>query len=316
MDNPQQSSPVELDELDLLLVRELQVDARRSNLDLAERLGTSATTVKRRIQKLTDGKIIRLFTLTEPKALGFHTQALVGINAVHGKVHALAGFLASHRSIRVIDLTAGRYDMLVSTLHENPSELLKFLDEDLGMAPGVVSAETMLVVKVPKTSLRHSLEGSAKSEDVKFRPLEEVELLLIEELERNPRETNIGLSRKLGMGRISVGRKLQALRADNIISVSCMAKASALGYHVGTAILIKASNGSINAVADALAADARTHHVVILAGQFDLCAWIMFRDSREMASYIRNDIQGIPGIIHHETMFEVGLAKMSLSFLT
>jgi len=315
MNNPAKPSPVELDELDLVLVRELEVDARQSNMDLAAKLGTSGMTIKRRIQKLVGGNIIRFFTVAHPEALGFHTGALVGINALPGKADSLAGFLASCSGVRAINLTTGRYDMLVSTIHKNRSELLKFVNGDLGKAPGLVSAETMMVLRVTKTSLRYFQGGTTKVEDVKIRPLEEVELRLIKELERNPRETITGLSKRLGMSRISVSRKLQALRADNIISVGCLARAAAFGYNVPTSILIRARNGDIEAVADALAADGRTYHVIILAGRFDICAWITFKDSQEMASYLRNDIGTIPGIVHHETMFEVGLGKLSLSLL-
>jgi len=285
-------------------------------MDLAVKLGTSDTTVKRRIQKLLDGKIIRFFTVAYPQVLGFHTQALLGITALPGKADSLAGFLTSYRGVRAINLTTGRYDMLVSTIHENPSELLKFVDRDLGKAPGLVTAETMMVLKVAKTSLRYFQGDTTKVEDVKIRPLEEVELRLIQELERSPRETITGLSQRLGMSRISVARKLQALRADNIVSVGCLAKAAAFGYDVQTSILVKARNGDIDTVADALTADRRIYHVVILAGQFDICAWAIFKNFQEMASYLRNHIGTIPGIVHHETMFEVGLPKLSLSLLT
>ncbi|MDD5095859.1 MAG: AsnC family transcriptional regulator, partial [Dehalococcoidia bacterium] len=51
-----------LDELDLMLIRELEVDARRSAKELAAKLGTSHTTVQRRLRYLLDEGVISFVT--------------------------------------------------------------------------------------------------------------------------------------------------------------------------------------------------------------------------------------------------------------
>ena len=71
---------MELDALDLHLLRELQEDATLSNLALAAKVGASPATTLRRVKRLTDlGVIERQVAIVNPSHLGPQLQALVEV---------------------------------------------------------------------------------------------------------------------------------------------------------------------------------------------------------------------------------------------
>ncbi|MDD5095788.1 MAG: AsnC family transcriptional regulator, partial [Dehalococcoidia bacterium] len=83
-----------LDKLDLMLIRELGIDARKSSVELGVKLGTSHTTVQRRLQALLDEGIISFVTIADPKNLGYLTLILLGINTRPGRVDGVAAKIA------------------------------------------------------------------------------------------------------------------------------------------------------------------------------------------------------------------------------
>lgn len=72
---------IKLDRIDRAILREMQRNGRISNLELADKVGLSATPCSRRVKRLDDsGLIDRHVTLLKPEALGLNLTAMVGIS--------------------------------------------------------------------------------------------------------------------------------------------------------------------------------------------------------------------------------------------
>lgn len=72
---------IKLDRIDRAILREMQRNGRISNLELADKVGLSATPCSRRVKRLEDsGLIDRHVTLLKPEALGLNLTAMVGIS--------------------------------------------------------------------------------------------------------------------------------------------------------------------------------------------------------------------------------------------
>lgn len=73
-------SPLRLDELDRQIVAWLQQDARASYRTIGSAIGLSAPAVKRRVDRLLEEGVITGFTaVTDPRALGWTTEAFVAV---------------------------------------------------------------------------------------------------------------------------------------------------------------------------------------------------------------------------------------------
>jgi len=299
-----------------MLVKELEIDARQSHLELAAKLETSPTTVRRRLQRLLDEGIITIIAMTDPIAFGFQTRAHIGLNVRPGKVDAVVEYLKSYRSVRVIRILTGRYDVFLSVIFRSSQEMLTFANQELGRIPDLVDYETMLILQRAKGSWTYLNDSTGMVTEAIPQSLDESSLKLIAELELHPRESITNLGHKLGMNRKSVSRRLQALLNENIVRVVSITNPSAFGFGVHAAILVKVYPGKITDVVEALVADTRIHLVTIITGNFDLFLAAAFQDAGQMADFLRNDLGNIDGVMTHETMLQVALPKRSFALMS
>ena len=84
------SSPkVEVDELDLALLRALATDARQSQRALARTVEMSPPAVAERLRRLEDTGVVTFRADVNPQALGYTLSAIVRVSPVSGHVHAI-----------------------------------------------------------------------------------------------------------------------------------------------------------------------------------------------------------------------------------
>ncbi|MBM3132674.1 MAG: Lrp/AsnC family transcriptional regulator [Chloroflexi bacterium] len=144
-----------LDDLDLMLIKELEIDGRQTNTDLAKKIGTSKATARRKLRRLLDENIIRVVAVANPPALGYKTVATMGINVRPGEVDAVAEKLAAYKNIHFVIISTGRYDIIAWVMFREPEDLSNFLRKELGKIPGLTSVETMVNLKIIKASFSY-----------------------------------------------------------------------------------------------------------------------------------------------------------------
>lgn len=97
---------VEFDELDLKIIQELKDNSRRSNREIARKLGVSASTLIQRIEKLEKKGIIKGYSVTlNHSLLGRDLIAVIEITI------SKAALLKVQEQIAVIDGVAAVYDV-------------------------------------------------------------------------------------------------------------------------------------------------------------------------------------------------------------
>jgi Lrp/AsnC family transcriptional regulator for asnA, asnC and gidA len=149
---PGLADDINLDSLDLALIRELEVDATQNTRFLADKLETSQSTVLRKLQKLQDDQIIRIAVLIDPFALGYEGVASIGIRCDAAQVNETAYMIASHRNVRTVAICTGRYDIIAWVMFRELNDLSEFVMHKLSQIPGLQHSETMTNLKILKTS--------------------------------------------------------------------------------------------------------------------------------------------------------------------
>jgi DNA-binding Lrp family transcriptional regulator len=139
-----------LDSLDLGLIGELRTNALQTLSELASKLGTSTSTIRRKLKRLLEQRILRVVAVADPAVLGYNTRATIGIKVQPHRVDAVAQELASFGNVQHILINTGNFDLIVSTDFRGPNELSRFVREDLGNIQGLVSHETMVCLKTIK----------------------------------------------------------------------------------------------------------------------------------------------------------------------
>ena len=76
-----QPARVQLDDVARAIIEQLQEDGRRPYASIGKAVGLSEAAVRQRVQKLMDASVMQIVAVTDPLQIGFHRQAMIGVNA-------------------------------------------------------------------------------------------------------------------------------------------------------------------------------------------------------------------------------------------
>lgn len=133
-----------LDTTDLRLIRRLQETPRASYAELARAIGTSETTVRRRVDWLIDSQIITPAMIPNIRRLGYETVALVGLNVDLNHLYEVAERVREFSEVTMVHLTLGRYDLMIAIAQPTLDEVTHFLIENVAPLQGVRATETFV----------------------------------------------------------------------------------------------------------------------------------------------------------------------------
>ena len=140
------------DELDLAILRELQVDCRIPLQEIAEKVGAPTSTVHYRVKRLErDGVIDGYYANINPERLGYDYLTVIKVHASYGPgYHERIGRkLAKIPGVWAVYFTFGETDFFVLTRSQDKSEHLKILDV-LMATKGIERTSTQIVARVIK----------------------------------------------------------------------------------------------------------------------------------------------------------------------
>jgi DNA-binding Lrp family transcriptional regulator len=145
---------VELDAIDLKILRELQRDGRMTNVELADRVGISAPPCLRRVRKLEEADIIEGYhaMLNAPK-LGFDLVAFCMVGLKRQSETNLKAFAAATERwplVRQAWMVSGESDFLLHCVAENLTRFQDFVIEVLTADEHVDTVRTMLTIRQVK----------------------------------------------------------------------------------------------------------------------------------------------------------------------
>ncbi len=150
------STAVELDRLDLRILRALQEDGRLTNVRLSELVGLSPTAVLARVQRLTrDGYILGYEARLNPLKLGAGLLVFVEVQLDRTTPNVFEQFKAAvqvHPQILECHMVAGGFDYLLKTRCADMNAYRQFAGAVLWQLPGVRETRTYAVMEEVKHS--------------------------------------------------------------------------------------------------------------------------------------------------------------------
>src|SRR5690606_32770999 len=110
----------------------------------------SEGTVRRRLARLLDERIIRVTAIAEPERLGYHTSAFIGLQVDPSRVEAVANKLAALPETEHVAITTGSFDIFIWVNLESSEALASFLHHKVGTVEGVRQTETFVSLETRK----------------------------------------------------------------------------------------------------------------------------------------------------------------------
>ena len=145
---------LKLDSTDLQIIRDLQVNGRMTNVELAKNAGISAPPCLRRVRQLEEAGIIQGYHADlNADALGFGVSifAQVGLSSQNDTdLRAFEERVQQWPLVRECHMIAGDTDFLLRIVAHDWDEYQRFLSTQLTTAPNVTSVKSKFVLRSAK----------------------------------------------------------------------------------------------------------------------------------------------------------------------
>ncbi|MBI4303214.1 MAG: Lrp/AsnC family transcriptional regulator [Chloroflexi bacterium] len=138
------------DSKDQKIVQLLGHDARQDSEAIADQLGLSAATIRRRVKRLLKSGLLRVVGIVDPADFGLPLAAVIAIDADPDKLHSIINILAKQTEIKWVSTTTGRFDIMIFARFPSSAALSDFVAEKLSGIEGIKDTETFMCLDVKK----------------------------------------------------------------------------------------------------------------------------------------------------------------------
>jgi DNA-binding Lrp family transcriptional regulator len=300
----------DLSELDHKLIGKLQVDGRCSFAQLARDFKTTEKTVRKRVIELRDSGLIEITTVSDPRILGYHSSAIVGVR-LDGRYRAadVARDIFALKPVDYMVVVTGRYDLLAEVLCEDEAGLYRTVDRDIRGHPAVRKVEVYPYLRLhyqqPSWDIaqgrRKRLQKTSAAPDG-FN-LSDVDFEIIYDLNHDGRVPFSNIADRIGVSETLVRKRYAALTEAGGLRVMALTNPRSIGYKTLAWLCIGVGPGfKVGALADRLAALPSITYLAICVGRFDIFAEVVCRDHTDLLELVDNEVRSLKAIARLEVM--------------
>lgn len=130
------------------IIEYLQRDGRTAFSEIAQQLGVSEGTVRKRVGAMKAGGAIRIVAITDPGISEYRTEAMVGLKIAPGhRPEAVASRLAKLEQVVYVVWVSGAYDLLIEIVSDDRGGFLDVLSEHVHDCQDIASSDVMTGLK-------------------------------------------------------------------------------------------------------------------------------------------------------------------------
>ncbi len=298
-----------LDATDRVLIRELIRDGRVTYAKLAPLVGLSQASVRSRVKRLIDERLIVVTGRVDPATfgLGVFAFAFVEVNREVDKTAALIGEVDS--AVFVV-IGTGRFDLLVELRCGDQHQLLDALDR-LRVIEGVARVQSATVLHYDKQDWTGVGQRQSKPQPAAALPspkvLEDIDRALLSELIADGRVSYAALARLVGLSQAAVRERVIDLIGSRVIAIAAHPVPEAMGIAGFAAVAIRV-HAPVAPIVSAMVALAETTLVARTLGRFDVLAEIWFEDYDHLAEVLEI-LRDLPQVASVDTAPYLRIAK-------
>lgn len=141
-----------LDDIDRIIIEMLQQDGRMSYSEIAKKVDKTEVTIRRRVRRLQNEKIIQRFTVVlDPLKMGKRISAIVKVKAQMKQASKIAEEVKKYEEVTEAYFLDGACGVMLKVTVDDLADLKSFLENRLGKVPGVGEVETCIVLETVKS---------------------------------------------------------------------------------------------------------------------------------------------------------------------
>ncbi len=158
-----------MDQIDLDIISFLQSDGRIPFTDIAKALDVSEGTVRNRVARLIEDRILQIVGMVDPYRLGFDAPAVISVSVQPPLLEKVTDTISKFPEVSYLIMVSGEFDLLVEVLCRDREHLASFLNEKMLRVPGVTNTQTSMILRTYKMaygalpSIENAIENRPRS---------------------------------------------------------------------------------------------------------------------------------------------------------
>jgi len=145
---------VELDSIDVKLLKMLNVNAKTSLSEMGREVGLSASAVRKRVKQLERSGLIKNYSaIIDPQKFGLELMALVSVDVDARGERELIRSLSRHHEVCELHRMTGGHGLMMKVRARDLESLNKFIESHLHSFDSVKSVRTMVAMETFKETL-------------------------------------------------------------------------------------------------------------------------------------------------------------------
>jgi DNA-binding Lrp family transcriptional regulator len=298
---------------DYRLILELQKDGTSSYSDLASRLGVTAKTAAKRVERLLADKLISIRAQPNPYKLGLSASALVALKTDPSKNEQICEHLAENFYVNLVQTVFGRLDILAIVYFPNWEMLHDFINNDLYPLNGVIQVELYFIKEVFKRYERFFEKETFANGHLK---LKDTDWNLIKQLAQDARTSPTILAENTGIHVSTVYRRIEALFKKGMIKISAIPNPSRLApYSANAYITLDVDPDEVDAVCAGLYHFSEVHFIMTMSKRSGIIVCVHSKDTDALYQFIRKNISHLTGLSNTETFVRAMVQKTYYGWL-
>ncbi len=141
-----------MDQIDLDIISILQSDGRKPFTEIAKALDISEGTVRNRVTRLVQKRVLQIVGMVDPYSLGFDAPAVINVSVQPPLLESVANKISKFPKVSYLIMVSGEFDLLVEVMCKDRDHLASFLNEKLLRVPGITNTQTSIVLHTYKMS--------------------------------------------------------------------------------------------------------------------------------------------------------------------
>jgi Lrp/AsnC family transcriptional regulator for asnA, asnC and gidA len=134
----------------LAIIDYLQRDGRKAYTDIAKALNVTEGTIRNRVAKLIENRVIQIVGLIDPHRAGYDTPALIGVVVQPPYLEDAAAEIATFPEVSYLIMVSGEYDLMVEVFCRNREQLASLIRDRLQKVIGVQRTQTFSILHTYK----------------------------------------------------------------------------------------------------------------------------------------------------------------------
>jgi len=139
--------------------------------------------------------------------------------------------------------------------------------------------------------------------------VDNLDIQLIKELEKDGRENYVNLADKLGVAEGTIRYRLKHLLDNNVIKIATLPNLPRLGYSCTAIVGMQVKMTAVRSIANKLAQKPNVCYLTSVAGRYDLIAIVFTKTTQELSDFIELEVATIPGVMRTETYVNMNTIK-------